>query len=394
MTKVLNFDSFLAKVAKNNYKLHIYSTEWKIAIFITFFAKLFTMLAGVYAGYYFLFDTLINAVEAKYAIFAAVFILVVVEVLNNIFLSKFFKFALRFKTHYLTAGALLLVVFFLFAGSFYISTNGLAAKQAQKADKTAVYVSNETDLKQSIESNYLALINGLKSEIQTIKNNPRGAGGSLTMYQQKNIAEYNKQILALLSQKQSELSELKASTKKDIATNQTTVKSEARRFYTLMEVVMLVQLFCNAFLMFSWSRIFNETDKNEALNESVNNTVTNIQSFINSAFNSELKQQQTILANALNYANSQYIQPAPGTNQRTNEQPAPVQKNSIGFIKPQPNNENRNNENRNNENKPTCKHCNTAYVKNHHKQIYCCETCRISAYELRTGAKFTKKQAK
>ena len=34
-----------------------------------------------------------------------------------------------------------------------------------------------------------------------------------------------------------------------------------------------------------------------------------------------------------------------------------------------------------------CKHCKVDYVKNHHKQKYCNETCRKEAYEMRTGKK-------
>jgi len=407
MTKLLFFDSFLAKVAKNNFGLKPFSNEWKVAIIITAFAKIFTMIAGIYAGYYFLFDTLIKSVPYTIAILSSIFILIVIEVLNNIFLSKFFKFLFRFKTHYLSAITLLITCIFIYSGSFFISTNGLAAKQAQKADKTEVISNNETDLKHSIETRYNGLINDLKSEIATIKNNPRGAGKSLTIYQQNTIQKYNSDILKLLSQKQAEISELKTSTNTEIQTNTLLVNNEAKRFYTLMEIIMLVQLFCNAFLMFSWSKIYNENNKNEALNESVNNTVSNIQSFISQTFKTELSNQQTILANALNYANMQSIK-------QPTEPAQPTIKNKpvFGFMKPKaeplndaeplnsvlPLNGERltvdNLSPKKQASNKHCKHCNTVFSAKHWNAQYCSETCRITAWESRTGAKFTKKATK
>jgi hypothetical protein len=35
----------------------------------------------------------------------------------------------------------------------------------------------------------------------------------------------------------------------------------------------------------------------------------------------------------------------------------------------------------------TCNHCGIIYVKKHHKQKFCCESCRIAAWELRTNVK-------
>jgi ribosomal protein S27AE len=56
-------------------------------------------------------------------------------------------------------------------------------------------------------------------------------------------------------------------------------------------------------------------------------------------------------------------------------------------------NENRINENRNdsNSNLRTCPNCGKQYIYKHHKQIYCCEECRIESWEKRTGKKFKKK---
>jgi uncharacterized protein YukE len=57
-------------------------------------------------------------------------------------------------------------------------------------------------------------------------------------------------------------------------------------------------------------------------------------------------------------------------------------------------NENRLNENRLNEGTRICKQCGTAYHHRHHKQLYCSDSCRIAAWELRTGKKFTPKTGK
>jgi hypothetical protein len=54
-------------------------------------------------------------------------------------------------------------------------------------------------------------------------------------------------------------------------------------------------------------------------------------------------------------------------------------------------NDNRKNENRSNlKGVATCKHCGSEYVRNHSKQLYCTEECRIAAWELKNGAKLVK----
>ena len=41
-----------------------------------------------------------------------------------------------------------------------------------------------------------------------------------------------------------------------------------------------------------------------------------------------------------------------------------------------------------------CEHCKTAYIYRHHKQKYCCDKCRIMAWEQRTGKELKKKKKK
>ena len=80
-----------------------------------------------------------------------------------------------------------------------------------------------------------------------------------------------------------------------------------------------------------------------------------------------------------------------------NQNAIPNQQNKIGFdydfthLKGKSANENHN-ENHN-ENRITCLHCGIVYVKKHHKQKYCCENCRISAWELRTNTKLITKKS-
>jgi hypothetical protein len=68
----------------------------------------------------------------------------------------------------------------------------------------------------------------------------------------------------------------------------------------------------------------------------------------------------------------------------------------IGFKLPSNDtNENRLNENRyTNEKQRTCHNCEKQYTYRHHKQKYCCDQCRIEAWEKRTGAKLKKGKKK
>ncbi|WP_027002176.1 hypothetical protein [Hugenholtzia roseola] len=57
-----------------------------------------------------------------------------------------------------------------------------------------------------------------------------------------------------------------------------------------------------------------------------------------------------------------------------------------GFVS----NDNRKNDNRSLKGVATCKHCSAEYVRNHAKQVYCTEECRIAAWEQRNNAKVVK----
>jgi hypothetical protein len=100
-----------------------------------------------------------------------------------------------------------------------------------------------------------------------------------------------------------------------------------------------------------------------------------------------------ILPNVPNRATAQQAEPAIIGNQNA----IPNQQNKIGFdydfthLKSKTANENHN-ENHN-ENRITCLHCGIVYVKKHHKQKYCCENCRIAAWELRTNTKLITKKS-
>ena len=208
MKTYLNFDNLLSKTAKKAYHLHSYSTEWKTAIGITFAAKLVTMAVSVYAGYYFLLDTLQTVVpDLLHAVLLSVLILAILEITNGIFLSKFFKFLLRFKTHYLTAIALLITVICVYTLSFHISTSGLAAKQSKQVDKTVIYISQRTNETQSIKLKYKELRTDLNEQIKLITLNPEWRTG-LSSKQQIRISKYNNKKIDLIDSEANELLKL------------------------------------------------------------------------------------------------------------------------------------------------------------------------------------------
>jgi len=401
MTKLMNFYNW-ANIAKNSYGLKTYANEWNTAMWIVIAAKLVTMYFSIFAGYYYLYDALINVFEPIYARTISIILLFIIEILNSIFLSKFFKFALRYKTHYLTAISLFIVVSFLFAGSFVISTNGLAAKQAGKADKTEILTNDKASKIKAVETATNTEIQRLQKQIETIERNPVWSNGKLSSNQQKNIANYNTAILNLIDKKATEIQAINSEFKAVATDNKNKMQATAKRFYSLMSILMIVQVFSTGYYIFSLSRIYNENDKNALLKEQVQATVKNVTNLLDNQVNSELSKYSSILASVLQYNNTQStVQSTPTA---SNGQTTVQQKNKIGF-KPiteplndkAPLNGERLTVDSLSPKKPTnkhCKHCNTVFSAKHWNAQYCSETCRISAWEGRTGAKFTKKATK
>jgi len=266
------FDNVVGKHAKEQFKLWHFSKEWRVGIIILSFLKTLTWLVSIYAGYYFLFNALlpvIRNVNITY-IFAAI-VLIALELLTWHFMSKFFKFL--YKGIIVTAvfsGIITAIIYFV---SFYMSTNGLAMRQSDQIDRTEIITKNNDVDIELIKNKYNDRIEHYYVEIKDIKANPAGWRNGqptrLTADQLKDIKTYNINIDSLDRQMKHDIFILKKTQTNQLAKNKTETTAQADKYYNYVFAIMIAQFIFNALLMFAWSRIYVENDRNTALNEDI-----------------------------------------------------------------------------------------------------------------------------
>ena len=270
--KNISFDTMLSKHARNQFMLHSFSTEWRLGIMIASVFKLVTWIISVFAGYYFLFNISLPILNNKIAaIISTLIILLLIELLTWVFLSKFFKFLL--KGIYIASIFSGIIAVLIYSISFHMSTNGLAARQADKINKTELIVNNNDIEKQQKTTKTADRVADYKTEIQTIKDNKNGwMNGQisrLTLSQLEDIKQYNIKIDSLDRRLKTELAVLDLKFSKDISKNKTETTKEANKYYSYVLTIMTAQLFLNFLLMFAWSRIFKENDKLKEVTQSI-----------------------------------------------------------------------------------------------------------------------------
>ncbi len=264
MTKL---QSLFENKAVNAMTLHAFAKEWNAAILAAWVLKFLTAAVAVYAGGYHLAELLSGVIPQIWAaFFVAMILLVLIETINATALFKGFKFI--FRKRIFVALSALLVALFSFSVSFYISTEGIKSLQTEKADNTGLIESKSDSTLQAAKNETALQVSELKEAIQKIEQNPQGWQGgkraALTSSQAAEISSLTKQIV-LLRAKQAE-SETAFKTEKNgqIKEAKKTANESGAKYYNVVALLMIVQLFANFALAFFYSRIFFEKEQNKA----------------------------------------------------------------------------------------------------------------------------------
>lgn len=304
----LNYKTIISKLSDNAYKIHEFSKEWQIAIITIIFAKLVTNGVSIYAGYNFIYLYSLQILNSVFwSQIVAIVLLLIVEILTMVFLSKFFKFLLR--TCYKTALFPFIASVVLFSISFVISTNGLAMKQSSNADNSNIITEQYETSEQQINDNYTDKINDLKLFINTIKSNPEGwSSGKRTILLKSQINKidslYNIIAIQQTAQKQ-ELANLKTEQIKELQTNKILVTNEANKYFTIVAIIMILQFLFNGSLMFFYSKIYQDNNKETFIKETVTNIVGNIKENVFTFFKNEFHNTANLFINDLEIHNQE-----------------------------------------------------------------------------------------
>lgn len=294
--------NFLSNAVKNyalrNYRLYSFKQEWLSIIILVIIAKIATSIISVFSGVCYL-DNIFYALFANESLsnVLTVFSLVLIELLNALFLAKFFKFLLRMNNLKWVFPLLLAVG--LFALSFVISTNGIA-----------IYTAGKVDLSKNISEKYLTEIRAVETDykqqtaiiqehIDNVKNNPSewrdGKRCVLSVAQLAEIREQYDNITELTKQKEQKIKSLNELKAKEMQSNKANTENEADRFYYVVACIMFVQLCASLALWYFWSKISQEDDPETNKVEAVTRGLTQIENTVDGCINARVDGKLEVL---------------------------------------------------------------------------------------------------
>lgn len=397
MTNVAKkIEKLIQNRATNTYKAHEFIKEYGFFISIVLIVKLATSIFSAYAGYYFcksLFIDILNN-ELSSMIFT-VLSLILIEFLTNISLSKFYKTSLR--GYLKSAICFLLLSFVFFALSFYISAHGLSQRQAQKTDNTTIILTKYTLLSNELKKQAENERNDNKTAIETIKQNPSGWRNSkrdvLQPSQLKEINYYYAQLSKVNISLTQDLATLEDKQTDELKSNSGNIKIIEKKYFMTVSIVLLIQLFVNGLLMFFYSKIYEDKEKEQLAKEIVQTFANDINSSTDSMIISQISNSYHNYLNALQFTLQAQAQPVKAITPDT----------KIGFKKDESNNSNYDiviPEDKNNkhsvknisqlQNECTCKFCNKSFNPYSKINIFCSTECRLNWHKQNSGFELSK----
>ena len=295
------FTNRVKNIALSNWRLYTFKQEWLSIILLVLCVKIATSIVSVFSGYYYLknvFFGLFGTESAARCI--SVTALIMIELLNALFLAKFFKFALRLNNLKWIFPLCLSIA--LFSLSFVISCNGIA-----------IYTADNVDITQNIENKYLSQTDGVKADfaariavinehIVSIKSNPtEWRDGKRCVLSVAQLAEMQKcydEITDLTKQRDKELQRLQVEKRVELAENNENKLSESDKFYKYVAVIMLIQLICSGALWYFWAKISAEddpeTNQKECVEKGLKQIESTVDDCIDARVNTRLNNLKTI----------------------------------------------------------------------------------------------------
>ncbi len=425
MTK-LNFsflDAFFEKMAHENFTTWHYAKEHRAELVIALLLKFGTIAIGIYAGYNHLAGYM-ESLSYSSRLTLAIIGILLLEIASAIAINKFFKYSLKWSEAKYKALSAFVVSMCIYGVSFYVSTTGMAEKQAQKADKT-------TEISRNFEAEKAVIVADIQKQVATIEANPTKTmpdDAGQWIIKQLSTKQQNK-IDSLNQVKDAKILKLEGERTRHEAKNTTTVNTAYNKYYRFVAVIMIIQFFSNFFLMFSWKKIRQETKPEEFRNQKVSNINKNVVQGMENLIFSNYSLITNSILNTLRIADLNQpgnTPPALGTNagkmigftkisdntkadeQKAETQPTDTPKTeSIPEATPNaqthvsnaaqsPQAENTTHVNTHvhthvsKYGSAICPQCGNKFEKTTHNKLFCSPICRISAKEAENGKDYTR----
>jgi predicted PurR-regulated permease PerM/ribosomal protein S27AE len=364
----------------------------------------------------FFFSDLLNAHLQNISFITSFIIALVIEVIGNQFVDKFFKFA--YKGRYAISVTMLTVSVLFFGISFYSATNGLAIRQYQAADTSKAITDINERVKSDLKTDYLNQISDYKEHIKTVKK--QTWRGKLS---EKNISIINtsqRKIDSLQSVLKNQIENTSLKQANEITNVKQYATNEADKFYKVVVFIMFLLFASTGVLRYLKFMVEFEADKMASHIENLQEVGEQIQKSVIKSVQDNVK---SIAEATVKVISNQLIEI--NTNKATPKEENKEPEKKIGFGIPQNSitkkttsnettkndtlmnrYENRNETNDTSQTTPTnetttnkkndsnettktrvCAHCGTSYIYKHNKQVYCCNKCRLTAWEIKHGKK-------
>lgn len=271
--------NLIKKIANKEYTIHEFAKEWGATIMVLMVLKFATSGVSITAGYGFMYNVFFTLIEsATWSITFTILFLGLIELLNMYFLSKAFKFGLHGKI--IACAVLTAIALGTFGLSSYISIQGLKQFTSAKVDNTENIVNNYSVLLENLETEHNGIVADFKSEITTIKNNPEGWQNGkravLTSDQQANIRNINASIAKENERYFNERTALMGAKERELNNNKTDTSDTSEKYMWYVGVIMFLQLACNGGLMFFYSKIYNENEREKVITDAVTDIRDNV----------------------------------------------------------------------------------------------------------------------
>lgn len=385
MTKI-NISGLLAKQANNQITLRDTANEYDYLLLAFIVLKRITQAISIASGYCFFYYSLSDFITgftgaAFISAFCAVGLLVGVEAIVSYSLTKCFKFAFKHLWRGTCGTGLIASLFFLL--SFYISTQGIYLMKSDTKEIDSNISAKFDEQKQSTILDFNNQIEALNVSISEII--PPQWSKTLTTEQVRLRARYRDEISLLIASRRDSCARIDAAMAAAVKASNVVAHSSASDYYVYVSIILIIELLVNGLIVYFNTLIFRELSKETNIKEQVSIFMNNINSDLSSLI------RDSFISNSRYYISAMHNYATNNNNIKTANIRASGQ--SIkGFVSSANLNDNSNNDNSNNDNNKglnsglkTCLCCGVSFTPNHHKQVYCSDTCRLQAWSNRTG---------
>lgn len=266
----IRLSSGISNLSNHVMTLHPVKKEWRVAIVVLLFARIFTMIVAIFAGYSYFYSYIKQITDnPNFILILSIGFLIFVEFFAAYSLEKMFKFF--YRQRFFPAAASLLVAILCYGLSFISATEGLASRQAHKKDKSVDIKMNEKKDLTKAEEKIQLLTADYDKQIELIEKNPQGwqngKRSCLSDNQLKNISKLNEKKEGLQADliKQTEL--VKNKTEIELYDNAKTSEATGQKYHKFMTIVMFFQFLVTGILIYLLHLIRSQENKDSIVNE-------------------------------------------------------------------------------------------------------------------------------